>query len=255
MTPYFSDWVFALRRRSSLIRSDRFKIYDWAREQNLEREKSVLISLLVSVKTDKIQANEQRLVECTCCYLKWDAIRNMSFWFRRFGDFWHRQQSWWLNFVSRDLPFWEMATLRELQCSLALKAEELKSKDETISHLHNELELKNQMIENMQIELDKFKQILKPMTQQLTQNLTIQALVLDDKSPSPGRDGNTISCPAKVTSGSKFGGLGSMLSGSGSSGPFSRIKRFAISAEPTKYSASANPAKDMIIKKIEKNAE
>ena len=233
MTPYFSDWVFALRRRSSLIRSDRFKIYDWAREQNLEREKSVLISLLVSVKTDKIQANEQRLVECTC-YLKWDAIRNMSFWFRRFGDFWHRQQSWWLNFVSRDLPFWEMATLRELQCSLALKAEELKSKDETISHLHNELELKNQMIENMQIELDKFKQILKPMTQQLTQNLTIQA---------------------KVTSGSKFGGLGSMLSGSGSSGPFSRIKRFAISAEPTKYSASANPAKDMIIKKIEKNAE
>ena len=148
-----------------------------------------------------------------------------------------------------------MATLRELQCSLALKAEELKSKDETISHLHNELELKNQMIENMQIELDKFKQILKPMTQQLTQNLTIQALVLDDKSPSPGRDGNTISCPAKVTYGSKFGGLGSMLSGSGSSGPFSRIKRFAISAEPTKYSASANPAKDMIIKKIEKNAE
>ena len=57
------------------------------------------------------------------------------------------------------------------------------------------------------------------------------------------------------TSGSKFGGLGSMLSGSGTSGPFSRIKRFAISAEPTKYSSSANPVKDMVIKKIEKTAE
>jgi hypothetical protein len=148
-----------------------------------------------------------------------------------------------------------MATLRELQCSLALKAEELKMKDETISNLQHELELKNQTIDNMQIELDKFKQILKPMTQQLTQNLTIQALVLDDKTPSPGRDGNTISGPAKVTSGSKFGGLGSMLTGSGSSGPFSRIKRFAISAEPTKYSVSANPVKDMVIKKIEKSGQ
>ena len=148
-----------------------------------------------------------------------------------------------------------MATLRELQCSLALKAEELKSKDETISHLQHDLEVKSRTIESMQIELDKFKQILKPMTQQLTQNLTIQALVLDDKTPSPGRAGNTTSSPTKVTSGSKFGGLGSMLSGSGTSGPFSRIKRFAISAEPTKYSSSANPVKDMVIKKIEKTAE
>ncbi len=151
-----------------------------------------------------------------------------------------------------------MATLRELQCSLALKAEELKSKDETISNLQHELESKNQTIESMQIELDKFKQILKPMTQQLTQNLTIQALVLDDKTPSPGRDGNTNSGgPGKVNSGSKFGGLGSMLGGSGigSTGPFSRIKRFAISAEPSKYSVSANPLKDMVIKKIEKSAE
>jgi len=150
-----------------------------------------------------------------------------------------------------------MSTLRELQCSLALKAEELKSKDETISHLQHELEVKTRTIESMQIELDKFKQILKPMTQQLTQNLTIQALVLDDKTPSPGRDGTTTTttAPAKVTTGSKFGGLGSMLTGSGSSGPFSRIKRFAISAEPTKYSVSANPVKDMVIKKIEKTAE
>jgi hypothetical protein len=147
-----------------------------------------------------------------------------------------------------------MSTLRELQCSLALKAEELKAKEETISQLHHELELKKQTIDAMQIELDKFKQILKPMTQQLTQNLTIQALVLDDKTPSPGRDGTTTS-GSKPNSGSKFGGLGSMLSGSGSSGPFSRIKRFAISAEPTKYSVSANPLKDMVIKKIEKSAE
>jgi hypothetical protein len=146
-----------------------------------------------------------------------------------------------------------MATLRELQCSLALKVEELKGKDEVICQLQHELDSKNQTIETMQIELDKFKQILKPMTQQLTQNLTIQALVLDDKSPSPGRDGNTVS---KVNSGSKFGGLGSMLGGSGSgTGPFSRIKRFAISAEPSKYSSSANPLKDMVIKKTEKSAE
>jgi hypothetical protein len=151
-----------------------------------------------------------------------------------------------------------MATLRELQCSLALKVEELKVKDETIANLSHELEMKNQTIDTMQIELDKFKQILKPMTQQLTQNLTIQALVLDDKSPSPGRDGNTNSNQAKINSGSKFGGLGSMLGGSGigsGTGPFSRIKRFAISAEPSKYSSNANPLKDMVIKKIEKSSE
>jgi hypothetical protein len=152
-----------------------------------------------------------------------------------------------------------MSNITELQQSLALKIEELKTKEETIAVLKQAVDEKNSTIEAMQIELDKFKQILKPMTQQLTQNLTIQALVLDDKTPSPGRDGTTIATSAaKVGSGSKFG-LTSMLGGSGlgssGGGPFSRIKRFAISAEPSKYSVSANPVKDMIIKKIDKSAE
>jgi len=149
-----------------------------------------------------------------------------------------------------------MSNLHELQQSLALKMEELRTKEETIAVLQQAVDEKNSTIEAMQIELDKFKQILKPMTQQLTQNLTIQALVLDDKTPSPGRDGTTTATSlSKGGSGSKFG-LSSMLGGGSSvGGPFSRIKRFAISAEPSKYSVSANPVKDMIIKKIDKSAE
>ena len=169
-----------------------------------------------------------------------------------------------------------MATLRELQRSLAVRTEELKAKDDRIQSLEKDVQQRDATIKSMQVELDKFKQVLKPMTQQLTQNLTIQAMVLDEgkSATTPGRDGNTTvgfsssmtqtssSSSSSSTTSSFLGGLRSVglikgdshpSSGSSGGGPFSRMKRFAISAEPSKYSANVNPLKDMVIKKVEKS--
>lgn len=68
-----------------------------------------------------------------------------------------------------------MSSLRDLQQSLALRIEEVKQRDSLIDHLEREIHARDKQIRSMQAELDKFKQILKPMTQQLAQNLTIQA--------------------------------------------------------------------------------
>ena len=86
-----------------------------------------------------------------------------------------------------------MSSLRDLQQSLALRIEEVKQRDSLIDHLEREIHARDKQIRAMQAELDKFKQILKPMTQQLAQNLTIQAMVAQDdyKSAPPGRDGNS----------------------------------------------------------------
>ncbi|XP_059098243.1 cGMP-dependent protein kinase, isozyme 2 forms cD4/T1/T3A/T3B-like isoform X4 [Tigriopus californicus] len=138
-----------------------------------------------------------------------------------------------------------MASLRELQKSLGLKIEEVKQRDSLIDSLEREVRQRDRQITAMQAELDKFKQILKPMTQQLAQNMSIQAMVLDDNyRPSPpGRDGH--------------GSLGLSSLGSGLhkakdkiEGVANRMKRIAISAEPTKK-GPVN-AKDMIINRIEK---
>lgn len=138
-----------------------------------------------------------------------------------------------------------MASLRELQKSLGLKIEEVKQRDSLIDSLEREIRQRDRQITAMQAELDKFKQILKPMTQQLAQNMSIQAMVLDDNyRPSPpGRDGH--------------GPLGLSSLGSGLhkakdkiEGVANRMKRIAISAEPTKKGLVN--AKDMIITRIEK---
>lgn len=68
-----------------------------------------------------------------------------------------------------------MSSLRDLQHSLAVKMEEVKQRDALIQSLEREIRSRDEQIGQMQAELDKFKQILKPMTQQLAQNLTIQA--------------------------------------------------------------------------------
>ena len=67
-----------------------------------------------------------------------------------------------------------MSSLRDLQHSLALRQEEVKQRDSLIHSLEREIQSRDRQIKTMQAELDKFKQILKPMTQQLAQNLTIQ---------------------------------------------------------------------------------
>lgn len=70
-----------------------------------------------------------------------------------------------------------MSSLRDLQRSLALKMEEVKQRDELIVSLEREIKQRDRQIRGMQAELDKFKQILKPMTQQLAQNLSIQVRI------------------------------------------------------------------------------
>ena len=69
-----------------------------------------------------------------------------------------------------------MTSLRDLQRSLAVKIEEVKQRDSLIDSLEREIRARDSTIKNMQAELDKFKQILKPMTQQLAQNMTIQVM-------------------------------------------------------------------------------
>ena len=156
-----------------------------------------------------------------------------------------------------------MSSLRDLQQSLALRIEEVKQRDSLIDHLEREIHARDKQIRAMQAELDKFKQILKPMTQQLAQNLTIQAMVAQDdyKSAPPGRDGNSGSA-ASAAAGSiglsslgrprtpdKHGG-GGKDGGSVIGGALQRMKRFAISAEPSKKVTNVD---DMVINKIDKS--
>lgn len=147
-----------------------------------------------------------------------------------------------------------MSSLRDLQQSLALRIEEVKQRDSLIDHLEREIHARDKQIRAMQAELDKFKQILKPMTQQLAQNLTIQAMVSEDdyKSAPPGRDGTVGSATVPI-------GLSSLgrprtpdkaADKAGIGGALQRIKRFAISAEPSKKITNVN---DMVITKIDKS--
>ena len=149
-----------------------------------------------------------------------------------------------------------MSSLRDLQQSLALRIEEVKQRDSLIDHLEREIHARDKQIRAMQAELDKFKQILKPMTQQLAQNLTIQAMVAEDdyKSAPPGRDGNAgaaaagsigLSSLGRPRTPDKAGGQGGVIGGA-----LQRMKRFAISAEPSK---KVTNVKDMVINKIDKS--
>ena len=127
--------------------------------------------------------------------------------------------------------------------------EEVKQRDQLIQHLEREIQTRDRQIADMQTEMDKFKQILKPMTQQLTQNLSIQALVLEDdgKPAAPGRDGNASA--AKKPLGLSTLGSGMTRAKEKVEGVAARMKRIAISAEPSKK--VVNP-KDMVINKIDK---
>lgn len=142
-----------------------------------------------------------------------------------------------------------MSSLRELQRSLALRLEEVRRRDEAIAGLEREIKSRDRQIRSMQAELDKFRQILKPMTQQLAQNLSIQAMVLEEGEggqQQPGRDGLTASVGLST--------MGSGLIGAASP-PVGRMKRVAISAEPTGRKMLVKDPKDLVINKIEKSDE
>ena len=147
-----------------------------------------------------------------------------------------------------------MSSLRDLQQSLALRIEEVKQRDSLIDHLEREIHARDKQIRAMQAELDKFKQILKPMTQQLAQNLTIQAMVAEDDYKKAEKADYTDK--ASTTGPIGLSSLGSRprtpdsKPASGLGGALQRMKRFAISAEPSK---KVTNVKDMVIKYIDKN--
>jgi len=139
-----------------------------------------------------------------------------------------------------------MSSLRDLQASVAARQEEVRQRDSLIQHLEKEVRARDAQIRGMQAELDKFRQILKPVTQQLAGNVSAAAEEADYKA-APGRDGHDKSAAS----------LGLSTLGSGLSkakekveGVAARMKRIAISAEPSKR--VANP-KDLNITRIDKS--
>ena len=146
-----------------------------------------------------------------------------------------------------------MSSLRDLQRSLAYSAEQVRSRDKRISELEEELKNRDITIRTIQSEIDKFKQIIEPVTKQSLVNLSIQSLVVDDKKGagklSPGRDGDRY-VPLESSTSTLAGLNPSEGSGDESSGS-ARTKRFAISAEP---STIQNP-ENAIIEKFPKGLE
>ena len=125
-----------------------------------------------------------------------------------------------------------MSSLRDLQRSLAYSAEQVRSRDKRILDLEQELKGRDITISSLQVELDKFKQIIEPVTKQSL--LSIQSLVVDDKKgsgkPSPGRDGDRYS-PLDSTS-LLSSSVRKLDSNTGERSTILKTKRFAISAEP-----------------------
>ena len=130
-----------------------------------------------------------------------------------------------------------MSSLRDLQRSLAYSAEQVRSRDKRILELEQELKDRDITIRNLQVEIDKFKQIIEPVTKQSLVNLSIQSLVADDKKGtgklSPGRDGYT---PVN-TGHSLSSNICQLDPNSTDSSTLQKTKRFAISAEPSNENA------------------
>lgn len=91
----------------------------------------------------------------------------------------------------------------ELRASLDRALAELGVKNGVIEDLKTQLVSKDSAIRELQLQLDKFHSVMKPLTEQLTQNL-----ILSSRQTSPP------------------------LSGADEKSPGARPKRLAISAEP-----------------------
>ena len=132
-----------------------------------------------------------------------------------------------------------MSSLRDLQRSLAYSAEQVRSRDKRISELEQELKDRDITIRNLQVEIDKFKQIIEPVTKQSLVNLSIQSLVVDDKKGtgklSPGRDGDRYT-PVNASY-SLSSNIGQLDPNSTDPSTLQKTKRFAISAEPSNENA------------------
>ena len=143
-----------------------------------------------------------------------------------------------------------MSSLRDLQRSLAYSAEQVRSRDKRILELEQELNDRDVTIRTLQVEIDKFKQIIQPVTKQTLVNLSIQSLVDDKKGagkPSPGRDGDhytPLDSALHLLSSVQFDDKET-----DSSIP-QKTKRYAISAEPLKENAE-----NAVVEKFPKGLE
>ena len=130
-----------------------------------------------------------------------------------------------------------MTSLRDLQRSLAYSAEQVRNRDKKIVELEQELKDRDITIRSLQVEIDKFKQIIEPVTKQSLVNLSIQSLVVDEKKGklSPGRDGDRyIPLDSNLSPAS---GVSNLDMSDKDSSLIQKTKRFAISAEPSNANA------------------
>ena len=137
-----------------------------------------------------------------------------------------------------------MTSLRDLQRSLAYSAEQVRSRDKKILELEQELNDRDITIRSLQVEIDKFKQIIEPVTKQSLVNLSIQSLVVDDKKGklSPGRDGDRY-IPLDSSFSPASSGLSHQDSSDKEATSIQKTKRFAISAEPSNANAENEEVK------------
>jgi uncharacterized membrane protein YccC len=85
-----------------------------------------------------------------------------------------------------------MATLRELQRQLAERLEDLRRRDAVIEYLERELADRDAAIRHLRNEIDKFRQVVRPLTQQLTRvhrgpNVITPAVAVAVSRPAPVR--------------------------------------------------------------------
>lgn len=117
----------------------------------------------------------------------------------------------------------EPDSIAGLRTLLDDKNRELKLKDDRIHALERQLDDKDALIKHLQNEIDKFRQVVKPITQKI---ITKQINLGDEFWPGPGVE-NTRILPVTEP----------------------RIKRQAISAEPLNHQGG-----DLQIQKIAKSA-
>ncbi|KAJ8940335.1 hypothetical protein NQ314_010748 [Rhamnusium bicolor] len=125
--------------------------------------------------------------------------------------------------LENEMPPSETEIVTSLKRLLEEKNRELKLKEETISLLEKELDDKDAFIKHLQNEIDKFRQVVRPITQKI---ITKQIDLGGEFWPGPGVENTRVQVFSEP-----------------------RIKRQAISAEPLNSQGN-----DLHITKIAKSA-
>lgn len=124
------------------------------------------------------------------------------------------------------MPISESDAIQALKLLLEEKKKELKSKDDAIATLEKKLEEKDNLIRHLQNEIDKFRQVVKPLTQRIiTSQISLGDELWMREHAAPGVENTTVQALIEP-----------------------RIKRQAISAEPLNLKSG-----DWTIKKVAKS--